>query len=105
MPSLAELFNELANSCNVPANIFGLNKPMRLLLLTHEVEWDGPRTVLHIDMGEGTMGRIFVPKPLTEAFTVEDFWTTNSGTRIYDISVVLHPFYQTNNMFHLTRVL
>jgi hypothetical protein len=42
-------------------------------------------------MGEGTMGRIFVPKPLAESFTVEDIWTTNYGMRIYDITRVLHP--------------
>jgi hypothetical protein len=56
------------------------------------------------DMGDGRMGIIFVPKPLTQAFTVEDFWTINSGTRIYDVTVVLHPLYQANNVFHLTRV-
>jgi hypothetical protein len=91
MSSIEERFNELAHTCNVPANIFVLNKAMRLLLLTHEVELDGPRIVLHADMGEGTMGRIFVRKPLTQAFTVEDFWTINSGTRIYDVSVVELP--------------
>jgi hypothetical protein len=104
MSSLKERFNELANACSVPANIFVLDKPMRILLLTHEVQSNGPCPVIHLDMGEGTKGRIFVPKPVAEAFTVEDFWTINSGTRIYNISVVLHPLYQTNHTFHLTRV-
>jgi hypothetical protein len=104
MPSLEERFNELAYVCNVPANIFVLNEPMRLILLTHEVEWDDPRIALHVDMGEGTRGRIFVPKPLTQAFTVEDFWTTDSGTRIYVVSVVERLLYRTNNVFYLTSV-
>jgi hypothetical protein len=52
MPYLVGKFNEQANACNVPANIFVLNKPRRFLLLTHEVQRDGPRTVLHIDMGK-----------------------------------------------------
>jgi hypothetical protein len=78
MSSKEERFNELADACSVAANFFVLKKPMRILLFTHEVQSDGPCTVLHLDMGEGTMGRIFVPKPLAEAFAVEDFWTINS---------------------------
>jgi hypothetical protein len=55
-------------------------------------------------MGENTMGRIFVPKPLADVFSVEDFWIINTRTRLYDVSVVLRPLYQTHNTFHLSRV-
>jgi hypothetical protein len=87
-------FNALAMNVYVPPNMFTTDRPIRVLFEGHEPQWDGPRIVLHVDMGVGAMGRIFVPKPIQHAFTLGDLWSMNSGEVPNNLNV-RHPYIMT----------
>jgi hypothetical protein len=99
MSSFETRFNAHALTSYVTPNVFVLNKAMHVLL----VEWDGPRIVLNVDMGEGTMGLIYVPKPLTQSFTLSDFWPINSGANVYDLYVRQHPHCRDSAIFEIKK--
>jgi hypothetical protein len=93
MSALPVRFNALAINEYVPTTLFTIDRPMRILMVGQEAHWNGSHIVLYVDMGEGAMGRIFVPKPLHSAFTLGDFYMMNSGQVTYDLVVRRHPLY------------
>jgi hypothetical protein len=101
MTSFEVRSNALAMNVYVPPNLFTLDRPMRILMAGHEPQWDSPQIVLYVDMGEGAMRRIFVPKPLHSAFTLDDLWMMNSGQVSYNVIVRRHPLYHDSCRFEI----
>jgi hypothetical protein len=101
MSALPVRFNALAINEYIPTTLFTIDRRMRIFMAGHEAHWDGSHIVLYVDMGEGAMGRIFVPQPLHSAFTFGDFYMINAGQVTYDLVRKRHPIYHDKCHFHL----
>jgi hypothetical protein len=98
MTSLVVRFNVFAMNLYVPSKRFPIDRPMSVLLASHEPQWDGPRR-----LGRRGDGTDFFPKPLTYAFTLGDLWALNSGEITYNLFGRRHPLYHENCNFQLKK--